>query len=435
MGHDRRPASPRHFQDPVTYTPGFSYRHGLLHCESVSIDRIASKAGTPAYVYSRASMQTSFRGLGRALSAVGLQQRTLCYAVKANSNLSLLRLFAKQGSGFDIVSGGELFRLRKIGISAQNVVFSGVGKTREEIRDALRADILMFNVESESELDVLASEASRLRIVAPAAIRVNPDVQAGGHPHISTGQRQHKFGLDWQAAKSLYLKYRNSRWVEWKGISAHIGSQILSIAPYRRAVRRVASYVKELGREGIRLNYFDFGGGIGIRYSSEKPFPFADYAKVLAESILPLKCHLVLEPGRVLVGPAGIVLTRVLYLKKNRGKTFVVVDAAMNDFIRPTLYGALHPITPASRNQHQRTLKVDVVGPVCETGDCFVEDWPMKPVAPGNLLAIWGTGAYGSVATSNYNSRPRPVEVLVEGNRFRIIRRRESRHDLIRGEH
>jgi diaminopimelate decarboxylase len=370
--------------------------------------------------------------------------------VKANSNLSILRILARLGSSFDIVSGGELERLRCIGVPGKRIVFSGVGKTREEIREALRytsgetrrgrTGILLFNIESAEELELLVKEAARIvsrDSERPAVgIRVNPDVEAGGHPHISTGHRRHKFGVDWDEARRLYQAHRDSRWIVWKGISAHIGSQILSLGPFRRALRRLAGYVRELARAGVRLEYFDFGGGLGIRYAEEQPPDPLAYARAIAAAIRPLTCRLLLEPGRVLVGPAGILITRVLYTKQNRGKNFVVVDAAMNDFLRPALYGAIHPITKAVRDATEaaRSIRADVVGPVCETGDVFAPDWLLEAVRPGDLLVLWGTGAYGFVATSNYNSRPRPPEVLVEGNRFRIIRRRESCADLFRGE-
>jgi diaminopimelate decarboxylase len=300
----------------------------------------------------------------------------------------------------------------------------------------LRAGIRLFNVESEPELDVLAGEAARLGRRAPAAIRVNPDVMAGGHPHISTGHHQHKFGMDWADAWRLYLLHRRSRWIDWQGISAHIGSQILTLAPYRSALARLAACVVELARAGVSLRYLDAGGGLGVRYWNESPVPFAAWARTLAAQVRPLRCHLLLEPGRAIVAPSGVLLTRVLYTKRNRGKTFVVVDAAMNDLLRPALYGAVHPVTPAKQAPRgvARPARVDVVGPVCETGDCFVRDWPLGEVAAGDLLVLWGTGAYGFALASNYNRRPRPAEVLVEGGRFRVIRRRESRSDLVRGE-
>ncbi len=449
----RRATPARALTDPTRYTPEFAYRpsgktaDSALWCERVPVANIAASVGTPAYVYSRKSITAAY---ARLHGALGSFPHLICYAVKANSNLAILRLFARLGSGFDIVSGGELYRLQKIGVPGHRIVFSGVGKSREEIREALKyrgagsrreqPGILLFNVESEAELDLLASEASR-RLAhggrpAPAAIRVNPDVRAGGHPHISTGQHRHKFGVDWEDARRLYRRHADSPWITWHGISAHIGSQILSLRPFRQAIGRVTGYVRELARDGITLRYFDFGGGMGVRYTDERPPGMAAYARAIAAAVRPLGCQLLLEPGRVLVGPAGILLTRVLYLKKNHGKTFVVVDAAMNDFIRPALYGATHPVTSVTRTTGVAAGRevVDVVGPVCETGDFFLQDWPMEEVRPGDLLALWGTGAYGFVASSNYNSRPRSAEVLVEGNRFRVIRRRESRADLIRGE-
>jgi diaminopimelate decarboxylase len=427
--HSRTPR-PARLIDPVRFTPGFSYRGSELMCEGVPVDRIAANCGTPAYLYSRTNIEQAYRRLD---SAFGILPHTICYAVKANSNLGILRVFAGLGSGFDVVSGGELYRLRRIGVPGNRVVFSGVGKTREEIREALRARILLFNVESPAELDLLATEASRLRVPASASIRVNPDVEAGGHPHISTGHHRHKFGMDWDDARRLYLAYSGSRWIQWQGISAHVGSQILSLAPFRRAVARLAGYVRELDRAGISLRFLDCGGGLGIRYTEEQPPGMAAYAAELARAVRPLGCHLLIEPGRSLVGPAGVILMRVLYTKRNRGKNFVIVDAAMNDFMRPALYGATHPITRVCRRSGA-LARADIVGPVCESGDCFVQDWPLGKVAAGDLLVLWGAGAYGFVEASNYNSRPRPAEVLVEGRRFRVIRRRESRADLVRGE-
>jgi diaminopimelate decarboxylase len=420
--------------DPTRYTPEFVWRGTELYCEGVRLEDIAAQVGTPAYVYSAGSITGAYRKLDQALRQ---QPHTICYSLKANANLSILRLLARLGSGFDIVSVGELFRLQRAGADTANVVFSGAGKSREEIREALRARIGLFNVESAAELDILASEASRAGIRAPAGIRVNPDVAAGGHPHISTGHHSHKFGIDWENALPLYLQYRDSRWVEWRGVSAHIGSQILSLAPFRQALTRLARYFRELGDSGIKLRYLDFGGGLGVRYANEKPVSVADYAKAITSVVRPLGCHLLLEPGRPIIAPAGVLLMRVLYRKENRGKSFVIVDAAMNDFIRPALYDAIHPISAAKRSRDSNNgvkSRVDVVGPVCESADCFLQDWPLAPVKSGDLLVLWGAGAYGFVEASNYNSRPRPAEVLVEGNRFRLIRRRESLSDLIRGE-
>jgi diaminopimelate decarboxylase len=436
--------------DPTEYTPFFAYRSTSgggkeLCCEGVSLDRIAIATGTPAYIYSRASIEQAYRRLDRAF---GTYRHSLCYALKANSNLSVLRILARLGSSFDIVSGGELDRLRRLGVAGDRIVFSGVGKTRDEVREAIRypgkgsrRGILLFNVESEAELDVLLDEASRhVRAGGEkisAAIRVNPDVLAGGHPHISTGHHRHKFGMDWREARRLYLAHKDSRWIAWRGLSAHIGSQILTATPYRQALVRLASYVRELARNGIHLDFLDIGGGLGIRHTNESVLDPAAYARTLLSAVKPLGCRLLLEPGRTLVGPAGVLLTRVLYLKKNGGKTFVVVDAAMNDLIRPVLYGATHPITVANRAAARRSLKktlVDVVGPVCESGDFLARDWPLEPVSPGDLLVVWAAGAYASVQSSNYNARPRPAEILVEGKKFRIVRRRQTRSDLVRGE-
>ncbi|OLE84975.1 MAG: diaminopimelate decarboxylase [Acidobacteria bacterium 13_1_20CM_2_60_10] len=410
--------------------------------------RIAEQAGTPAYVYSRSAIEATFRELDRSLARL---PHTICYAVKANGNLSILRLLAGLGSGFDIVSGGELERLRTAGVPGDRIVFSGVGKTREEIREALQypsryrdagRGILLFNIESEAELVMLTEEAARNarhQEDAPSvAVRINPDVQAGGHPHISTGRREHKFGLDWPAARRLYLAHRDSRWVRWQGISAHIGSQVLSLEPFRRALRRLASHFLELRGAGIALRYFDFGGGLGVRYTDQQPPSRAAYARMVRGMVEPLGCHLLLEPGRSIIAQAGVLLTRVLYTKENRGRAFVVVDAGMNDLMRPSLYAAVHPITPVTRaraaNNPAAPRRVDVVGPVCETGDCFLHDWPLPPVAPGDVLAIWCVGAYGMSLSSNYNARPRAVEVLVEGNRCRVIRPRETLAELMRNE-
>jgi diaminopimelate decarboxylase len=403
------------FVDPAGYTPFFArVGHGRgvarethLTCERVALERVARSAGTPTYVYSRGAIESSYRELD---SALGRSPHTVCYAVKANSNLAVLRVLAKLGSGFDIVSGGELDRLRRIGVQGRRIVFSGVGKTRQEIREALqfpnggrrsaaRQGILLFNVESEAEYEVLASEAARHVTSGgrppSVAVRVNPDVQAGGHPHISTGYHHHKFGLDWPAARRLYLAQRNNRWTAWRGISAHIGSQIVQLAPFRRALSRVAQFVRELRRAEIDLKYLDFGGGLGIRYTRESTPERASYARALATVVRNLGCHLLLEPGRTIVGPAGVLLTRVLYTKENRGKTFVIVDAAMNDLIRPALYGAIHPITKVVSAMDAVRKRVDVVGPVCETGDCLIHDWLLEDVRPGDLLAIWSAGAYG----------------------------------------
>jgi diaminopimelate decarboxylase len=419
--------------DPTDYTPHFAYRQSALDCENVTVSRIAEKCGTPTYVYSSASILEAYRRFTSAFRGI---PHSICYAVKANSNLSILKLLARAGSSFDIVSGGELHRLRHIGVPGRRIVFSGVGKSTHEIREALKSGILLFNVESESELDVLAAEAARLRLRAPAALRVNPDVQAGAHAHISTGHHRHKFGIDWDDARHLYLDKSRVNHISWQGISAHIGSQILGVAPFRRAVVRVSSFVRELAKAGVKLSYLDLGGGVGIRYTRESPPDLKAYARAILPHIRTLGCRLLLEPGRAIVGPAGVLLMRVQYIKRNRDKIFIVVDAAMNDFIRSALYQAIHPITPVIRssNSSANVAKADIVGPVCETGDCFLRDWPLELPETGDLLVLWGAGAYGFAQSSNYNSRPRAAEVLVNKNQFKLVRRRESRADLIRGE-
>jgi diaminopimelate decarboxylase len=445
----RKPA----YIDPANFTPQFEWaefghrnsKWEEVVCEKVPLAAIAETVGTPAYVYSRAAVEGAYDELDRGLGAA---PHMLCFAVKSNGNLSILNCLAKLGSGFDIVSCGELDYLRRIGVRGDRIVFSGVGKDRHEIRAALnyrtaersgQSGILLFNIESSAELEVLMEEAARhvgKGGVPPAlAIRVNPDVQAGGHPHIATGRHEHKFGLDWAEAKQLYVAHRDSKWIRWRGISAHIGSQITSLGPFRRAVGRLAQYLGELRRGGIELRYLDVGGGLGVRYSNEKPPKRASYARLVAKTVGKLGVHLLLEPGRSIIAPAGVLLTRVVYTKTNRGKTFVVVDSAMNDLMRPALYGAIHPITKVRRDGSEGEkgpLRVDIVGPVCETGDCFLRDWPLGEVRAGDLLAIWVAGAYGMAQASNYNARRRPAEVLVAGKQYRLIRRRETRNDLLR---
>src|SRR6266436_4348309 len=368
MSHSNdSPARKLEYIDPASFTPQFEWKKSragsaaseAVVCERVPLDSIAQKFGTPTYVYSGAAIEGAYQELHRGLGAL---PHTLCFAVKSNGNLSILQHLARMGSGFDIVSGGELHHLQRIGVRGDRIVFSGVGKDRHEIREALnyrvrgqggRSGILLFNAESEAELDILMEESARLagRSGNPpaAAIRVNPDVQAGGHPHIATGRHEHKFGLEWSEAKRLYLAHRNSKWIRWQGISAHIGSQITTLVPFRRALGRLASFVAELKREQIDLRYLDVGGGLGVRYSDQKPPTRMEYARLVSRMVRKLGMHILLEPGRSIIAPAGVLLSRVVYTKTNRGKTFVVVDAAMNDLMRPALYGAIHPITKVVR--------------------------------------------------------------------------------------
>jgi diaminopimelate decarboxylase len=426
-------------------TPGFTYREInrgkssaeclTLHAEDVALSALAKRFGTPLYVYSAATIRTRYEILDRTLRGM---PHTVCYSVKANSNLSILRLLARMGSGFDIVSGGELERVltadRK---AAGRIVFSGVGKTREELAAALKAGILLFNVESESELAALEECAGRLRKKAPLALRVNPDVAAQTHPYISTGLHQHKFGVPFGDARALYAKALSSKYLSPRGVSVHIGSQISDVAPFGEALTRVAELVRELRDSGHHINYVDAGGGLGIPYEKQQSHDFsaavAAYAKALTEALHGLDVHLLLEPGRSIIGPAGVLVTSVVYKKKNDSKQFLIVDAAMNDLIRPALYHAYHEIVPVMRRVEPAKSEVfDVVGPVCETGDFFARDRELVPVSEGDLLAILDAGAYGTSLASNYNTRPRPAEVLVAKKAAKLIRRREKVADMLR---
>jgi diaminopimelate decarboxylase len=365
---------------------------------------------------------------------------TICYSVKANSNLSILRLLAREGCGFDVVSGGELDRVLEVDRHAgKKIVFSGVGKTRDEMTAALKAGILLFNVESESELWTLAECAAQLRKVARMALRVNPDVAADTHPYISTGLHKHKFGVPLATARTLYAKASAVRYLTVAGVSVHIGSQITDVAPFAEAVDRVADFVRELRADSHRVQYVDIGGGLGISYQGQEAgFEeyVASYARAITHPLRALGVHLLLEPGRAIIGPAGILVTSVLYRKANEGKRFLVVDAAMNDLIRPSLYNAYHEIVPVVRPKVLSTNKekLDVVGPVCESGDFFARDRELPKIEEGELLAILDAGAYGMALSSNYNSRPRPAEVLVNGNSVKVIRRRERIRDLFSAE-
>jgi len=430
--------------DPADYTPHFSWRNAAgrreVFCEGVPLGEIARRFGTPVYVYSGQAITDAFDEIDAGLGKI---PHLVCFAVKANGNLSLLKLLAARGSGFDIVSGGELAHLGHIGIPGQLIVFSGVGKNREEIREALRyrakrsdeRGILQFNVESSAELDVLMEEASRSNVRPGVSVRVNPDVKAGGHPHIATGQQEHKFGVAWHEARNLYLAHRGTKAIRWQGISAHIGSQIVDLAPFRQALLRLAGYLLDLRRQGIALKCLDVGGGLGVRYTRERPPSRTVYAKMIAEVARPLGVQVLLEPGRSIIAESCVLLSRVVYTKTNARKSFVILDAAMNDLQRPVLYDAPHPITRAVRAGATRTnseQRVDIVGPVCETGDTFLVDWPLGNVSAGDLAAIWVAGAYGFAQSSNYNARGRAAEVLVSGKTAKLIRRRETHRDLLR---
>jgi len=407
---------------------------GALHCGNLSLDALARQYGTPLYVYSAGQILERLELFQQAFAT---RDHLVCYAVKANSNVAILRLLAEHGAGFDIVSVGELDRVLAASPRAVNrVVFSGVGKTPDEIDKALRAGILQFNVESEEELDLLSRRARKLKTPARFALRVNPDVFAETHPYISTGLREHKFGVDIRRAAAIYKRSAGDRWLEPYGISVHIGSQIRSADPFGAALERVTKLARQLDRAGIPIRAIDAGGGLGIDYHSAEFDPAAkvkEYAAALERSLSGFTGRLLLEPGRFIVAQAGALLTRVLHLKRNGSKTFVIVDAAMNDLIRPALYQAHHEIVPV-RPRPGKARPVDVVGPVCETGDFFARDRVLKPVQCGDLLALLDAGAYGMAQSSNYNSRPRAAEVLVEKGKQRLIRRRETMIDLLDAE-
>lgn len=425
----------------ISRPPAFTYKKEHLQADRVPLNFLAEKFGTPLYVYSGATIRERFRIFDAAFKRM---PHTVCYAVKANSNLTILKWLAKFGSGFDVVSGGELERVIMVDKkAAKKVVFSGVGKTAAELDLALRADILLFNVESEGELDLLAERSTKLRRKARIALRVNPDVFAETHPYISTGLREHKFGVAMQDVADLYTRAARQKFLDVAGVSVHIGSQITSVEPFNAALTRVAELIRALAANGHNIRYVDAGGGLGITYKTEDSGPTdfetraRNYAQALTSALHGLQAHLLLEPGRSIVAPAGALITRVLYLKQNGKKRFMVVDAAMNDLIRPSLYSAYHEIVPvdcgaASLNGMSGAAVYDVVGPICETGDFFARDREVPCAREGDLVAILDAGAYGMTLASNYNSRPRPAEVLVDGTAVRLIRKRETFKDLIR---
>lgn len=408
----------------------FEYRNGELFAEGIPVRRIAREVGTPAYVYSLATLKRHYRVFDQAFAKV---PHVVCFSVKSNSNLAVLRAFAGEGSGFDIVSGGELFRALKAGAEPKKIVFSGVGKKKKEIEDALEAGILMFNVESEQELDFLDEVGRGLGKRAPISLRVNPDVDPKTHPYISTGMKKSKFGIDIRRSLAVYKRALSLSHLEVVGVDCHIGSQLTTIPPFVDALFRVKVFVEALRKEGARIRYLDLGGGLGIQYNDEEPPHPEEYAGALIDGLRGLDVTLILEPGRVIVGNAGILVTEVLYLKETDEKKFVVVDGGMNDLIRPALYGSYQAIRPVVERKAE-TIVADVVGPICESGDFFAKDREIERPQRGDLLAVMSAGAYGFTMASNYNSHPRAPEVLVDGENFYVVRARESLDDLIRGE-
>ena len=409
----------------------FKYRQNELYCEDVPVGKIAAEIGTPFYLYSHSTLTRHFKVFNEAFEGI---ERLVCFSAKANTNLAVLRLFATLGCGLDIVSGGELYRGLQAGFASDRIVYSGVGKRVDEIDYALESKILMFNLESLDELKLINERAGSLNRRAPVAIRVNPNVDPKTHPYIATGLKKNKFGIDTEAAIEGYQMACALKNIEVIGIDCHIGSQITEVGPFEEALKSIKSLLQHLKAElGIHIGYIDMGGGLGITYADETPPSLKEYAKAFLTNLDGMDLRLILEPGRVLVGNAGILVTRVLYKKSGSGKNFIIVDAGMNDLLRPTLYKAFHAIEPVVRSETSFTV-ADVVGPICESGDFLAVDRSLADVKAGDLLAVMSTGAYGFVMSSNYCSRTRVAEVMVKNNRYEIVKQRETYQDLVKGE-
>jgi len=410
----------------------FEYHQGELYCEQVPVSRIAKEVGTPCYIYSHETLIRHFHAYDSAFKDI---PHVIAFAMKANSNLAILRLMTREGSGVDIVSGGELFRALKAGVPASKIVFAGVGKSPDEIRDALKADILMFNVESTAEIHAINAVAASVGMKARIALRINPDVDPKTHPYISTGMKKSKFGIAADRALEEYKMASSLSHIDVVGVHAHIGSQLTDVTPFVDSLKKVVGLIDTLKNYGINIRYLNIGGGLGITYSDEKPPLPQDLAHAISPLVKDLGLTLVMEPGRVIVGNAGILVTKALYEKAGETKHFVIVDAAMNDLIRPSLYGAYHEIRPVNEAAVRRPKQiVDIVGPVCESGDFLAKERSLPNIQPDDLLAVMSAGAYGFVMASNYNSRPRVPEILVNGGDFHIIRERETYDDLVKGE-
>ena len=413
----------------------FIYKDNELYCESVAIADIAKAVGTPFYLYSSATLAHHFNTFDKSFAELS---HLTCFAVKSCSNLAILRLFSTLGGGADIVSGGELYRSLKAGIDPRRIVYSGVGKTEEELRYGLVSGILMFNVESEQELEKLQQVAQEQDLVAPVSFRVNPDVDPKTHAYISTGLAKNKFGIPIEQAEKVYLRAKEMSHIKILGVSCHIGSQLTEISPFTETLHKVKQFVSRLETHGISIEYLDLGGGLGVRYQDEKPPHPQEYARALKEEMEGLRCTLILEPGRVIVSNAGILVSQVLYTKRIGSKNFIIVDAAMNDLARPSLYDAHHDILPVIRQSGQAVNEnlemADVVGPICESGDFLAKDRELPILGQGDLMAVMSSGAYGFTMSSNYNSRPRAAEVLVKDDQFYVIRERENYETLIRDE-
>ncbi len=410
----------------------FNYREKDLYCEDVAVKEIAQKVGTPFYLYSHATLARHIRHFQKAFAAV---PHLVCFSAKANSNLAVMKVFINAGAGVDIVSGGELFRALRAGCDPGKIVYSGVGKTESEIRAALQNGIMMFNVESAAELEKINEVAGTLGVKAPIALRVNPDVDPQTHPYISTGMKKAKFGINIAQALEEYQRAQSLPHIQVVGVDCHIGSQLTSLSPFVDAIAKIRTLVSTLKAEGADLRYLDLGGGLGITYNNEMPPDLEDYAAAIQKATSDLAVTLVFEPGRVLVGNAGILVCRTLYVKKGEIKTFVITDAGMNDLIRPSLYGSYHGLMAVDRSVNERgTMVADVVGPICESGDFLAQDREIPAFETGDLIAVTSAGAYGFTMSSNYNSRPRVPEIMVQGERVMTVRQRETFEDLVRGE-
>ena len=405
----------------------FQYKEGILHAEDVPVEDVAARYGTPTFVYSQATIDRHITSIDGAFNDI---DHITCYSVKANSCGALLGILAARGLGADIVSGGELYRALKAGIEPNKIVYSGVGKTEDEIRYALESGILIFNVESESELAVLNRIAGEMNLKAPVSFRINPDVDPKTHPYISTGLKKNKFGIPHSEALRVYKEASVMPNIEIMGIDAHIGSQLIDVTPYSEAAERLVGLIEQIRGIGIELKYVDIGGGLGIKYENENPPAPKEWADMIIPVLKKTGCRLIIEPGRSLIGNAGILLTRVLYMKKNVDKNFVIVDAGMNDIARPSLYGSFHDIIPARKTEADKEV-MDVVGPICESGDFIAKDRAMQMPREGDLLAVMSAGAYGMSMASNYNSRTRAAEVMVDGNNAVLVAERETYEDLV----
>ena len=408
----------------------FQYRDQALFCEEIPVEQIAREVGTPFYLYSHRTLRHHFRVFDSAFEEI---PHIVCFSAKSNPNTSILHLFAREGGGIDIVSGGELYRALKAGVDPGKVVYSGVGKRDDEIDYALKTGILMFNVESVQELESINRRSEMMGVRAGVGLRVNPDVDPQTHPHISTGLKENKFGIDIEAAITAYRNADALKHLDIKGVSCHIGSQVTKVSPFIDALKRLKELIRQLRSEGISVRYLDLGGGLGITYDRETPPQPSEYARAIIDASRDLDCTFIFEPGRVIVGNAGILVTRVLYTKENEGKRFLIVDAGMNDLIRPSLYGSYHQILPVIQ-RYRKEIVADVVGPICESGDFLAKERRIPAPDRGEILAVMSAGAYGFAMSSNYNSRPRVPEILVRDDCWDVIRQRESYEDLIHGE-